>query len=310
MPRENKFNLQWLKSKNNKIKSTYLHLDKCNIGRSRALITFTVPTMTSRRSQLILIKDIKNYFAKRLQNLKVNIQYFSVIELGLQKWNPHLHFQIWYEEENDGRIEKAYYKTIKQFSLAQKRCEYTQESKGILNPTSSFNYIIKEFDNTILSDKDILDLDLARRKLKQGEAKNIQFFSRSRLLHPHLLYKKLKQKYKLEYMTVDKLMNGYAIRLTGLKLMKARQNRNFPYVIFKGGAIQIDYIKIYNLALLTLFYMYSYIYLSSQKSIYYNKRNNSYFYKNINTYARRIIKKTSNSPPFKIGQRFNSHFRN
>ena len=289
MPRENQLNLQWLKSKNKKIKSTYLYLDKCNIGRSRALITFTVPTMTSRRSQLILIKDIKNYFAKRLQNLKANIQYFSVIELGLKKWNPHLHFQIWYDEDDDSRIEKAYYKTIEKFALVQKRCEYIQESKGILSPTSSFNYIIKEFDNTILSDKDILDLDLARRRLKQGEAKNIQFFSRSRLQYPHQLYKKLKQKYKLEYMAVDKLMNAYAIRLTGLKLMQARENENFPYVIFKGGAIQVDHIKIYNLALLTLFYMYSYIYLSSVKSIYSNKDfrknySNKLVYKKFNKY--------------------------
>jgi len=285
MPGEKELKLRQLKSKNNKVKSTYLHLCDSNIGRSRALVTFTVPAMTVKQSQLLLIKEIKNYFAKRLQNLKVDVQYFSIIELGQYKSNPHSHFQIFYNKEDYRKVEKAYKKAIVKFSLVNKRCKIVEEAEGALHP-SSFNYIIKEFDNTKLSDKDILELDAARKKLKQRETKYLQFFSKSRSQHPHPLYKTMWFKHNLNYMNVNNLMSGYASRLEGLKLMEARQNRELPYVIFKGGAIQVNSVKLYKLILLTVLYLY--IYKSSERCIYNNKRNNSIFYLQQNEHFRKI----------------------
>jgi len=272
MPGEKELKLRQLKSKNNKVKSSYLHL--CDInrrdGRLRALATFTLAAMTAKQLQLLLIKEIKNYFSKRLQNLKVDVQYFAVIELGKYKSNPHLHFQLFYNQEDHIKIIKAFNKVIEEFSLVHKRCKLVEEAEGALHP-SFFNYIIKEFDNTKLSNKDILELDAARKKLKQGETKHIQFHSQSRPKYSRPLYKALWFKHNLNYINVNNLMNGYATRLKGLKLMEARQNRKLPYVIFKGGAIQVNSVKLYNLILLTLLYRYQYFYKSSERCIYNNK---------------------------------------
>lgn len=267
MPRENKLELRWLKSKNNKVKSTYLQLSDSNIGRSRALATFTVPAMTAKQLQLLLIKEIKNYFSKRLQNLKVDVQYFSVIELGQYKSNPHLHVQLFYDKEDFSKVEKAYQKTIENFSLVNKRCKLVKESEELLH-SSSFNYIIKEFDNTKLSNKDILELDAARKKLKQGKTKHIQFHSQSRPQHSHPLYKALWFNHKLKYINVNNLMNGYATRLKGLKLLEARQTNKLPFLLFKNGAIQIKSIKLYELILFTLLYIGVFKSRSSEKCIY------------------------------------------
>lgn len=273
MTEELKLKLRQLKSKNNKVKSNYLHLCDSNIGRKRALATFTVPTMTAKQLQLLLIKEIKNYFSKRLQNLKVDVQYFSVIELGQHKSNPHLHIQLFYDEKDFYKVRKAYEKTIEYFSLVEKRCKLVEEMEGLQHP-SSYNYVIKKFDNTKLRDKDILELDTARKKLKEGETKYLQFFSKSRSQHPHPLYKALWFKHRLTYANVNTLMSGYATRLQGLKLLEARQTNELPYVLFKDGAIQVCGFKLYKLTLLTLLYLGAYKGVGSERCIYYNKGEN------------------------------------
>lgn len=293
MPEDKKLKLRQLKSKNKRTKSKYIQLSQNNIGRKRALVTFTVKKHINSQSQLLCIKKIKNYFSKRLQNLKADVQYFNIIELGKNYNNPHLHSQLFFNEEDAKRVEQAYIKTIEHFSLNSKRCKLVKESEEVLH-SSSYNYIIKEIDNLQLTNKEILDLDSAQKKLKQGTTKHLQFFSMSRSKYPHPLYRTLWFKYRLNYKAVNTLMSGYATRLQGLKLMKARRNMNFPYIIFKGGAIEVDCVKIYNqtynLTLLTLFYMYSYIYLSSEKCIYNNKRNNTIFYLLKKENYRKIIK--------------------
>ncbi len=146
MPWGNELELRWLKSKNDKTKSTYLHLCECNIGRKRALATFTVQAMQNKQDQLLLIKKIKNYFSKRLQNLKCDVQYFSVIELGRSRArsNPHLHVQLFYNEEDLHKVEKAYQKCIEFFLLVNKRCKLVKESGKASDSPLSYNYIIKE----------------------------------------------------------------------------------------------------------------------------------------------------------------------
>lgn len=272
MPGENELELRWLKSKNKKVKSSYLRLNDSNIGRNRALATFTVKKHSKPQSQLLLIKEIKNYFSKRLQNLKSDIQYFNMIELSKKSnySNPHLHSQLFYDEEDTKRVEQAYNKTIEHFSLNSERCKLVKESEELLH-SSSYNYIIKELDNLQLTNKEILDLDAARKLLKQGEAKHIQLHSQSRPLYPHPLYKTLWFNHKLKYIHVNHLMNHYATRLKGLKLMKARQINKLPYILFKDGAIQINSSKLFNLILLTILYIGVYVSKSSEKCIYCNK---------------------------------------
>ena len=280
MPWGNELELRWLKSKNDKTKSAYLHLCECNIGRKRALATFTVQAMQNKQDQLLLIKKIKNYFSKKLQNLKCDVQYFSVIELGRSRSNPHLHVQLFYNEEDLHKVEKAYQKCLEFFLLVNKRCKLVKEFGEASDSPLSFNYIIKEFDNLKLSDKEILDLDAARKRLKQGKTKNLQFFSKSRVQHPHPLSKALLFKHNLTYMNVNTLMNGYAKRLQGLKLLEARQINELPYILFKDGAIRINSSKLYNLILLTLLYIGVIKSRSSERFLYRNKENESSFHTN------------------------------
>ena len=274
MTEELRLKLRQLKSKNNRTKSKYIQLCDINKGRKRSLVTFTVKKHSNPQSQLLLIKEIKSYFSKRLQNLKSDVQYFNMIELGKNYNNPHLHSQLFFNEEDTKRVEQAYDKTIEHFSLDNKRCKLVKESEELLH-NSSFNYIIKEHNNLQLTNKEILKLDAARKKLRIGDSKYIQFFSmsRSRSKYPHPLYKALWFKHNLTYINVNTLMNGFAKRLRGKKLLESRQTNELPYILFKDGAIQINSFKLYKLILLTLLYIGVFESAGSRKILYYNKSN-------------------------------------
>ena len=66
-------------------------------------------------------------------------------------------------------------------------------------------------------------------------------------------------------------MDGFATRLQGQQLLKARQINELPYILFKDGAIRINSIKLYRLILLTLLYIADFTKRSSERCIYKNK---------------------------------------
>ena len=273
MTRENKLKLLQIKSKNKRIKSSFIHLYEINKERDKALATFTVSSFTDKREQLVFIKEIKNHFIRLLKNSSIDIHHWVSIELGKNLNNPHTHIQLYFEEENIDKINKAYKKTIDHFNLDVKRCKLVQEDKE-LKTNSSSNYVIKEWDNTVMTDNQILALDKARSSLKKGEAKNIQMFSKSRASKPHPLYKKLYYTHKLNYHNVNYLFDkGFAVRLQGVALLNARQNGELPYIMFKNGAIKTHTIKLYSLIrfflCLTVLIKTKFL----QKSIYINKSN-------------------------------------
>ncbi len=268
---EEKLKLRQLKSKNNRDKSAYLHLDDVNRHRNKALATFTVLSMVDKQLQLILIKEIKNHFIKLLRNSSIDVVHYCSIELGRNLNNPHTHLQLYFEEENIDKINKAFQKTLDFFSLDDQRCKLIKENKDF-KMNSSFNYVIKEFDNSLLSDAQILAIDKARSAMKKGKAKNIQLFSKSRLPHPHKLYTTLFFDYQLEYVNVNYLFKeGYAKRLQGRALLEARQNGELPYIIFKNGAIRIKTMKLYSLIRLFLCFTVLVKIKILQKIQYYNK---------------------------------------
>jgi len=261
--------LKQLKSKNNKVMSKYIHLCECNIGRSRQLVTFTVLSMLNKKQQLLKIKKIKNYFTKCLQNLKSDIQYFIAIELGKELNNPHVHFQLFYNPYDEERIKKAFMKTIQKFELDKKRSIQVEET-GAVSETTSHNYIVKEFDNKKMTDNEIIAINVARKKLKRGNTKYIQFHSQSRPQNPHPLYKKMYFRYKMNYFQVNELLNKYARRLTKEEFIDNKREYRLPYINFSTGMIEIDTLKLYNLILLTYLYVLLSI-KSSVKCIYKNK---------------------------------------
>jgi hypothetical protein len=273
MTRKNKLKLLQIKSKNKRIKSSFIHLYEINKERNMALATFTVSSFTDKRKQILFVKEIKNYFTRLLKNSSIDVHYWASIELGKNLNNPHTHIQLYFEEENIDKINKAYKKTIDHFNLDVKRCKLVQEDKG-LKTNSSSNYVIKEWDNKLMTDKQILALDKARSSLKKGEAKNIQMFSKSRASKPHPLYKKLYYSHQLTYHNVNYLFEkGFAVRLQGMALLNARQNGKLPYIMFKNGAIKTHTIKFYSLI---RFFLCLTVVIKSkflQKCIYINKSN-------------------------------------
>ena len=271
MPEKNKLKLRQLKSKNNRDKSSFLHLNEVNQHRSKALATFTVLSFVDKQLQLILIKEIKNHFIQLLRNSRIDVCYWAQIELGKSLANPHTHIQLYFEEENIDKVKKAFQKTINYFHLDIKRCKLVEEDKE-LNMNSSFNYVIKELDNKVMTDDEILSLDKARSLLKKGEAKNIQLFSKSQLPYPRKLYTKLFFDYQLKYVNVNYLLDkGFATRLQGRALFEARQNKILPYIIFKSGAIKIQTMKLCSLIQLFLCFTVLVKLKIQQKSVYINK---------------------------------------
>ncbi len=273
MTREKKLKLFQIKSKNKRIKSSFIHLYEINKERDMALATFTVSSFTDKSKQLVFVKEIKNHFIRLLKNSSIDVQYFASIELGKSLNNPHVHIQLYFEEENISKIQKAYQKTLDFFNLNQKRCKLVQEDKE-LSKNSSNNYAIKEWDNTVMTDNQILALNKARSSLKKGEAKNLQMFSKSRALNPHQLYKVLYYFHQLSYHNVNYLMKkGFAVRLQGMSLLNARQDGRLPYIMFKNGAIKIQTIKFYSLIRFFLCFTVLIKTKILQKCIYYNKHN-------------------------------------
>ena len=273
MTREYRLKLYQIKSKNKRTKSSFIHLYEVNRERHKALTTFTVASFVDKRKQLIFIKEIKNHFIKLLKQSSIDVQYWASIELGKKLNNPHTHIQLYFEEENIDKINKAYQKTIEHFNLNSQRCKLVEEDKE-LKKDSSFNYAIKEWDNTVMTNKQIMALDKARSSLKKGEAKNIQMFSKSRALNPFPLYKVLYYFHQLTYHNVNYLMKkGFAVRLQGMALLNARQDGRLPYIMFKNGAIKIQTTKFYSLLRLFLCFTVFIKIKILQKCIYYNKHN-------------------------------------
>jgi hypothetical protein len=279
---EQKLELYRLKSKNNKIKSKFIHLHECNIGRERSLITFTIPKIQDSTEQLILIDKIRNFFIKRLQNLKTDIQYFTAIELGKNFNNPHLHIQLYFDKKDEERIDNAYIKTLKQFQLIQKRNKITKINSST-STTTSLNYTIKESDNQQQTNSSILKRDKARKKIKNKDirAKNISFYTSSRSLLPQPLYKKLWFDYGMNYHAVNELIScGYAIKYTqkDLELVNYLFRHSSIFIFYKNGAIKLNIEELYTLILLPLLLQYSDIFMSvsSQLRIYCNKREKRY----------------------------------
>jgi len=261
--------LKQLKSKNKKVMSKYIHLCQCNIGRTRQLVTFTISSTTDKEDHLLRIKEIKNYFSKRLQNLKSDIQYFVSIELGKELDNPHVHFQLFYNLEDKERVKKSFIKTIEEFNLDDERTAQVDET-GVVSETTSHNYVVKEFNNKKMTDNEVIAINVARKKLKIGDTKYIQFHSQSRPQNPQALYKKMWFRYKMNYFQVNELLNKYARRLTKEEFIDNKKEYRLPYINFSTGMIEIDRLKLYNLILFSYLYVLLSI-KSSVKCIYKNK---------------------------------------
>ena len=200
-----KFEAKSIRNKNKKVWANYLFLCDKNKNREKALITFTSPQATAY-DKLSEIQLIKRFFAKLLTNLRIDIDRFAVVELGENKNNPHLHVQLFYNEDDLAKIKRAYTKTLQHFNLEERRCVFTLADKNKTH-IKYFAYILKEYSKK-LSDKELLELDNARKKLRVGNNRNMQFISHSHNTLTRDVYKHLYFKYGIGFTKADFFYNA------------------------------------------------------------------------------------------------------
>lgn len=160
-------------------------------------------------SKLDMINDIRNYFNKLVKNTKNdNIKFFSNIELGKNKDNPHVHIQVWHEDQK--QIDKIYDKVISRFGLFAEYCKLIEQK----NDTKIFEYVIKDY-NKSMSDEQLLKLDDAKRIFRGVLEKKIRFSSHSKGKYTKAIYKSLYSKFDLKKDMVDLMLDNNVIDTKG-----------------------------------------------------------------------------------------------
>ena len=208
-----------IRIKNSQLWANYFFMCDRNKNNEKALITFTTPQKVAY-DKLSHIKEIKRYFSKLLSNLKIDIDKFAVIELGQNKNNPHLHVQLFYNDKDLLKIQRAYIKTLVKFNLHEKLCTFTTTDKTKTH-IKYFSYILKEFGKK-LSDSELMDLDRARNGLRVEENRSMQFVSHSHNLLTRAVYKYLYHKKNINYSKAD-----FFYHENYLNVKKSKNKRHF-----------------------------------------------------------------------------------
>ena len=214
-----KLHIKSIRTKNARTWSNYLYMCDRNKDNDKALITFTSP-QTEAYDKLLDIQEIKRHFSKLLSNLKIDLDKFSVIEIGKNKNNPHLHIQLFFHGKDLERIKRAYTKTLDKFNLRHDLCAFSTMDNTKTH-IKYFSYILKEFGKQ-LSDNELIELDKARSELRVKKNKNMQFISRSHNLLTRAVYKYLYYKKGIGYAKADFLYHEKY-----LNVIKSKNKRHF-----------------------------------------------------------------------------------
>jgi len=160
-------------------------------------------------SKLDMINDIRNYFVKLVKNTKNdNIKFFSNIELGEFKDNPHVHIQVWHDNQN--QIDKIYNKVISRFGLFSEFCRLDKQK----NDKEIFQYVIKDYSK-YMTDEQLLKLDDAKRIFRGVNDKKYRFSSHSKGKYTKAIYKSLYSKFDLKKDVVDLMLDNCIINVDG-----------------------------------------------------------------------------------------------
>ncbi len=134
-----------------------------------------------------VVNDMRNHFNKLIRNLRNdNIKFFSNIELGENFDNPHVHIQLWFDNEADKfDISRVYDKVVAKYGLMSNRCVVSLDERE----TDVFHYVVKDYAKS-LSDSDLIELNSWRSWYRKELGKNLRFTSHSKGEHSKALYKK------------------------------------------------------------------------------------------------------------------------
>jgi len=156
-----------------------------------------------------VVNEMRNYFNKLVRDTKnPEIKYFSNIELGKNYDNPHLHIQLWFN--NEKQITKIYKKVIEKFGLFSEFCKLNISKD---NENKFYDYAIKDYAKN-MSNERILELDIHRREYRAVLGKNFRFSSHTSGEHTKLIYKRLYAK-GIKRENVDFLLKNCVIDNVG-----------------------------------------------------------------------------------------------
>jgi len=156
-----------------------------------------------------MINDIRNYFNRLVKNTKNdNIKFFSNIELGTKSKNPHLHIQVWHD--NQKQIDNIYNKVIERFGLFVEFCDLAKQKSDV----KIFEYVIKDYSKS-MSDDELLSLDDSKRVFRGVLEKKIRFSSHSKGRYTKAVYKSLYRKFDLKKKDVDLMLDNNVIDIRG-----------------------------------------------------------------------------------------------
>jgi len=239
---------------NNRIKSQYLSLVDINKNRSFALVTFT-SNKKHDVDKLSHILEIRESFIKKLKNLRAGIDYIASIELTDTYDNPHLHFQLFYDDQDYDRIIKAYRKVIIAHKLKKNCCDIN--NKITYKELCWGLYIIKEYDNKKIDKKgeyELIKLMSARETYRKrlSKTKKFKYILMSQRKLPQKVYSTFFKKLNLNYEEVNTLYTKEVFSYSISKNNTAYSVRVGKYIIYFDKHLLEENIKSNNIKMLQL----------------------------------------------------------
>lgn len=185
------------RKKHSAIRHEYFVMAQKYMNYNKVLLTFTVPDRVikthtgiknARYSKMRLLVDIKAQLSKLLSR-EPNTKYFTVIELGEKHSAPHLHCQVWIDSDDISSIEKIKSKILKANGLQANRCHTSAQDRKI-STHDIFTYVIKSFSKN-LSDDELWNLELQKKRYRKQYGKAIRFYSKSTDRYSKDIYRRL-----------------------------------------------------------------------------------------------------------------------
>ncbi|MCD6433245.1 MAG: hypothetical protein J7L21_04315, partial [Sulfurimonas sp.] len=165
------------------VRHEYYAMATQHASLDKSMFTFTVGGRgRGVYTKLGLINEIKSYVTYLIANSKSEICFFSVIEVGSELSNPHLHTQLWSNNEDAVRV--IYDKVIAKFSLVKKRCTLSKPQQ----PHQIYNYVIKDYSKD-LSDNEIWNLEQTKKRMRSHMGVKLRFISKSKGKYTQVMYK-------------------------------------------------------------------------------------------------------------------------
>jgi len=174
------------RKKNAQKRFDYYDLAHNNSHKQKMLITFTYSDENAL-FKMQVINDMRNHFNKLIRNLRNdNIKFFSNIELGENFDNPHVHIQLWFDDDADKfDISRVYDKVVAKYGLMSSRCVVSLDERE----TDMFHYVVKDYRKDI-GDSELIELNSWKSFYRKELGKSIRFTSHSKGEHSKGLYKR------------------------------------------------------------------------------------------------------------------------